>query len=101
VPSGRGVVALGEGRSGQGGGFTAARVNVNVNVKMLLRPAPQKFTTFNTFTTFAKFAKFANFNSALEYPALIHRQALRVRSVWDRALSRRHAPSPQRTGRGG
>jgi hypothetical protein len=50
-----------------------------VNVKMLLHPAPQKFNTFNIFNTFAIFSP------ALEYPALVHRQALRVRSVWDRA----------------
>ena len=43
-----------------------------MNVKMLLHPAPQKFNTFNTF---------AIFSFALEYPALIYRQALRVRSV--------------------
>jgi len=27
-------------------------MNVNVNLKMLLFPAPQKFNTFNTFNTF-------------------------------------------------
>jgi hypothetical protein len=52
-----------------------------VNVKMLLRPVPQKFNTFNTFNTFAKFAKFANFNPALEHPTLLHRHAPRPGSI--------------------
>jgi hypothetical protein len=64
---------------------------------MLLGPVPQKFNTFNTFTTFAifaKFAKFANFNPALEQPTLIHRQALRSRSISERATSTPHPPLP-------
>ena len=52
-----------------------------MNVKMLLRPVPQKFNTFNTFNTFAKFAKFANFNPALEHPTLLHRHAPRLGSI--------------------
>jgi hypothetical protein len=50
-----------------------------------VHPTPQKFTTFTTFTTFAKFAKFANFNSALDYPTLIHRHAPRLGSLAERA----------------
>ncbi len=63
---------------------------VNLNVKMLPSPAPQKFTTFNTFCTFAmfaifakfaKFAKFANINPAMEHPTPIHRHAPRLGSL--------------------
>jgi hypothetical protein len=64
-------------------------VNVNVNMKMVLRPAPQKFTTFTifaTFANFAKFAKFANFNLALEYPTLLPRQVPPARSISDCTL---------------
>jgi hypothetical protein len=66
---------------------------------MLRFPTPQKFTTF---TTFAKFAKFANFNSALDYPALIHRHALRSRSISERRLDfRSRSPCAQGEGVGG
>jgi hypothetical protein len=88
------------GRSGQGGGFTAARVNVNVNVKMLLHPAPQKFTTF------AKFAKFADFDPAREHPTPIHRHAPRLGSISERAvqtqnpLSRLDGPGTHEVGGG-
>jgi hypothetical protein len=54
-----------------------------VNVKMLLRPVPQKFNTFNTF---AKFAKFANFNPAPEHPTLLHHHAPRPGSISARRL---------------
>jgi hypothetical protein len=70
-------------------------VNVNVNLKMLLLPAPQKFTTFNTFNTFAKFA---NFDPALEHPTLLRRHAPRRGSISERAVST-HPPSPGSTGR--
>jgi hypothetical protein len=44
--------------------------------KMAPRPVPEMF---------AKFAKFAIFDPALEYPTLVHPQALRSRSTSDRA----------------
>jgi hypothetical protein len=71
-------------------------VNVNVNLKMLLLPAPQKFTTFNTFNTFAKFA---NFDPALEHPTLLRRHAPRRGSISERAVST-HPPSPVSDGPG-
>ena len=40
--------------------------------KMAPRPVPEMF---------AKFAKFAKFDPALEYPTLVHPQALRSRST--------------------
>jgi hypothetical protein len=54
-------------------------MNVNVNSKLLLHLASQKFNTFTTF------AKFANFNPALEYPPLIPRHAPRLGSLSERA----------------
>jgi hypothetical protein len=38
------------------------KVNLNLNLKMLAHPAPQKFNTFNTFSTFAIFANFDPFS---------------------------------------
>jgi hypothetical protein len=70
-----------------------------VNVKMLLRPVPQKFNTFNTFNTFAKFAKFANFNPALEHPTLLHRHAPRLGSISENAVSWPNPPLLSSTGR--
>jgi hypothetical protein len=52
--------------------------------KMAPRPVPEMFAKF------AKFAKFAIFDPALEYPTLIHPQALRSRSTLDRACSTPH-----------
>jgi hypothetical protein len=67
-------------------------VNVKVNLKMLLLPAPQKFTTFNTFNTFNTFA---NFDPALEHPTLLRRHAPRRGSISERAVST--PPSPGST----
>jgi hypothetical protein len=63
---------------------------VNVNVKMLLSPAPQKFNTFNTFNTFAIFAKFANFTPAPAYPLPVHRQASTALPIRERPFSTPH-----------
>ena len=68
-----------------------------MNVKMLLRPVPQKFNTFNTFNTFAKFA---NIDPALEHPTLIRRHAPQLGSISERAFPTR-PPSPVFDGRGG
>jgi hypothetical protein len=46
------------------------------------------------FAKFAKFAKFAIFDPALEYPTLVHPQALRSRSTSDRACSTSHPALP-------
>jgi hypothetical protein len=69
-----------------------------VNVKMLLRPVPQKFNTFNTFNTFAKFA---NFNPALEHPTLLRRHAPRPGSISERTFPPTHPPLLSPTGEGG
>ena len=55
--------------------------------KMALHLLPEMFAKF------AKFAKFANFDPALEYPNLIHCQALRSRSMSDRSYSPSHPPA--------
>jgi hypothetical protein len=47
--------------------------------KLAHHPVPEMFAKF------AKFAKFAIFDPALEYPTLVHPQALRSRSTSDRA----------------
>jgi hypothetical protein len=72
-----------------------------VNLKMLLRPVPQKFNTFNTFNIFAKFAKFANFNPALDHPTLLHRHAPRLGSISEHAVSWPNPPLLSLTGEGG
>ena len=90
--------------SSTGEGGRGVRVSC---LKMLLFPAPQKFTTFNTFTAFATFAMFAmfaifaNFDPALDYPTQVHPQTPRARSVSERAVSRQNPPSPVSDGRGG
>ncbi len=60
-------------------------MNLNVSLKMLPSPSPEKFNTFNTFNTFAIF------NSAREYPILVHRQK-RPRSGDQNTPARRHSP---------
>jgi hypothetical protein len=55
--------------------------------KMAPRPVPEMF---------AKFAKFAIFDPPLEYPTLVHPQALRSRSTSERSFSTLHPALPVR-----
>ena len=70
-------------------------MKLNLNLKVLLHPAPQKFNTFNTFNTFAIVTP------APDYSTLVHRQAPRAQSVSASAVSTLHPPSPVSDGRGG
>ena len=58
--------------------------------KMAPRPVSEMFAKF------AKFAKFAIFDPALEYPTLVHHQALRSRSTSERSFSTPHPALPVR-----
>jgi hypothetical protein len=83
----------GEGRSRPS---HVAAAPVNLNLKMLLHLAPQKFTTFTTFTTIAKFAKFANITSTLDHPTPLHRHPPRLQSILERAVPPQNPPLPAR-----
>ena len=69
---------------------------MNVHVKVLPSPSPEKFNTFNTFNTLTTFATFGYFTLAREDPTLVDRQAPRARSVSERARSPPHPPLPAR-----
>jgi hypothetical protein len=69
-------------------------VNVNVHLKMLLFPAPEKFNTFNTFNTFAIFTP------ALDDPIWVHRQVPQAGPTPECADATPHPPLLSPTGEG-
>jgi hypothetical protein len=67
---------------------------VNLNLKMLPSPTPEKFKTFNIFNTFAVFYR------APDYSTLVQPQAPHAQSVSASAVSMLHPPSPVSDGPG-
>jgi hypothetical protein len=73
--------------------MAVAPVNLNLNLKVLPSPTPEKFNTFNIFNTFAVFSR------APDYSTLVHPQAPRIQSVSASAVSTLHLPLLSPTGR--
>ena len=65
--------------------MAVALVNLNLNLKVLPSPTPEKFNTFNTFAVFSR---------APDYSTLVHPQPPRTQSVSASAVFTLHPPSP-------